>query len=82
MNTDPITESDITPGPTPPTPQLSNLAFHQLRHTPLHKDMTLYFQECAESLPSVDPIHTAMLAVDASTTSPTDDPVDKYLPEP
>ncbi|KAI2497623.1 hypothetical protein MHU86_16872 [Fragilaria crotonensis] len=44
--------------------------------------MTLYFQECAESLPSVDPIHTAMLAVDASTTSPTDDPVDKYLPEP
>ncbi|KAI2496242.1 hypothetical protein MHU86_18246 [Fragilaria crotonensis] len=69
-DTDPITESDISPGPTPPTPQLINWTFHQLRHTPLHKEMTLYFQECAESLPSVDPIHTAMLAVDASTTSP------------
>ncbi|KAI2494629.1 Reverse transcriptase (RNA-dependent DNA polymerase) [Fragilaria crotonensis] len=81
-DTDPITESDISPGPTPPTPQLINWTFHQLRHTPLHKEMTLYFQECAESLPSVDPIHTAMLAVDASTTSPTNDPVDKHLPEP
>ncbi|KAI2498952.1 hypothetical protein MHU86_15515 [Fragilaria crotonensis] len=46
--------------------------------------MTLYFQECAESPPSIDPIHTAMLALDASadTSTETDDPVDKYLPEP
>ena len=46
--------------------------------------MTLYFQECAESPPSIDPIHTAMLALDASadTSTESDDPVDKYLPEP
>ncbi|KAI2489828.1 hypothetical protein MHU86_24763 [Fragilaria crotonensis] len=46
--------------------------------------MTLYFQECAESPPSIDPIHTAMLTLDASadTSTENDDPVDKYLPEP
>ena len=44
--------------------------------------MTLYFQECAKSPPSVDPIHTAMLAIDATASSSTDETVDKYLPEP
>jgi hypothetical protein len=44
--------------------------------------MTLYFQECAESPPSVDPIHTAMLTINATTSSSDDKPVDKYLPEP
>ena len=43
--------------------------------------MTLYFQECAE-FPSVDPIHTAMLTIDATASSSNDEPVDKYLPEP
>ena len=72
-------------GPTPPTPQLLNLTYHQKRHTPIQKEMTLYFQECAESLPTIDPIQTAMLTLDASATtvsSPRDDSVDKYLPEP
>ena len=27
-------------GPTPPTPQLLNLTYHQKRHTPLQKEMT------------------------------------------
>jgi hypothetical protein len=44
--------------------------------------MTLYFQECAESPPSVDPIHNAMLTIDATASSSNDKPVDKYLPEP
>ncbi len=48
--------------------------------------MTMYFQECSEPPPSVDPIHTAMLTVDATASSSTlssiDDSVDKYLPEP
>ncbi len=72
-------------GPTPPTPQLLNLTYHQKRHTPLQKEMTLYFQACAESPPTIDPIQTAMLTLDASATtgsSPSDDSVDKYLPEP
>jgi hypothetical protein len=43
-----------------------NLTQHQKRHTPLQKEMTVYFQECAESPPSVDPIHTAMLTIDAT----------------
>jgi hypothetical protein len=59
-----------------------NLTQHQKRHTPLQKEMTLYFQECAESPPSVDPIHTAMLSIDATALSSNDKPVDKYLPEP
>jgi hypothetical protein len=42
--------------------------------------MTLFFQECAESPPSVDPIHTAMLTTTATTLSSKDKMVDKYLP--
>ncbi|KAI2494359.1 ABC transporter B family member [Fragilaria crotonensis] len=83
-NDDDTDDDDLQPGPTPPAPQLLNLTHHQKRHTPLQKEMTLYFQECAESLPSIDPIHTAMLTLDASadTSTENDDPVDKYLPEP
>jgi hypothetical protein len=44
--------------------------------------MTLYFQECAESRQSVDPIHTAMLTIDATTLSSNDKTVDKFLSEP
>jgi hypothetical protein len=58
-----------------------NLTQHQKRHTPLQKEMTLYFQDCAESPPSVDPIHTAMLANDATTLSSNDELFDKHLPE-
>ncbi|KAI2504954.1 hypothetical protein MHU86_9483 [Fragilaria crotonensis] len=83
-NDDDTDDDDLQPGPTPPAPQLLNLTHHQKRHTPLQKEMTLYFQECAESPPSIDPIHTAMLTLDASadTSTENDDPVDKYLPEP
>jgi len=81
-DTDQITDNDTYLGPTPPTPQMINLTQHQKRHTPLQKEMTLYFQECAESPPSVDPIHTAMLTIDATASSSNDEPVDKYLPEP
>jgi hypothetical protein len=59
-----------------------NLTQHQKRHTPLQKEMTLYFQECSESPPSVDPSHTVMLIVDATALSSDDKMVDKYLPEP
>jgi hypothetical protein len=58
-----------------------NLTQHQKRHPPLQKEMTLYFQECAESPPSVDPIHTAILTIDATALSSNDKPVDKYIPE-
>ncbi len=48
--------------------------------------MTIYFQECSEPPPPVDPIHTAMLTIDTTASSSThssiDDSVDKYLPEP
>ncbi|KAI2505258.1 hypothetical protein MHU86_9160 [Fragilaria crotonensis] len=46
--------------------------------------MTLYFQECNEDPPSIDPIHTAMLTIDNATISQEEpaEPVDKYLPEP
>ena len=78
--------TDLQPGPIPPMPHMINLIQHQKKHTRLQKDMTLYFQECAEPLPSLDPIQTAMLAIDASATASTpateDEPVDKYLPEP
>jgi hypothetical protein len=43
--------------------------------------MTLYFQKFAESPPSIDPIHTAMLTINATTLSSNDKPIDKYLPE-
>jgi hypothetical protein len=76
----------LQPGPTPPSPHQINLIQQQKRHSALYNEMTFYFQECAESPPSVDPIHTAMLTVDAtassSMSSSIDDPVDKYLPEP
>ena len=81
-DTDPITDNDIFLGPTPPMPQLINLTYHQKRHTQLQREMTIYFQECAKSPPYVDPIHTAMLAIDATASSSTDETVDKYLPEP
>jgi hypothetical protein len=58
-----------------------NLTQHQKRRTPPQKEMTLYFQECAESPPSVDPIHTAMLTINAIALSSNEEPVDKYLPE-
>jgi hypothetical protein len=44
--------------------------------------MTLYFQECAESPPSVDPVHTAMSTIDATAIFSNDKLADKYLPEP
>ena len=44
--------------------------------------MSLYFQECDESLPSVDPIHTAMSTINATASSSNDEQVDKYLSEP
>ena len=58
-----------------------NVTQHQKRHTQLQKEMTLYFQECAEFSPSFDPIHTAMFTIDATALSSNDKPVDKYLPE-
>jgi hypothetical protein len=64
--TDPITDNDIYLGPTPPTPQMINLTNHQKRHTSLKKEMTIYFQECSEPPPSVDPVHTAMLTIDTT----------------
>jgi hypothetical protein len=81
-DTDQITDNDTYLGPTLPTPQMINLTQHQKRHTPLQKEMTLYFQEFAESPPSVDPIHTAMLTINATASSSNDKVVDKYLPEP
>jgi hypothetical protein len=59
-----------------------NLTQHQKRHTPIQKEMTLYFQECAESPASVHSIHTSMLAINATVLISNDKPVDKYLPEP
>jgi hypothetical protein len=76
-DTDPITDCDTYLGPTPPTPQMINLTQHQKRHTPLQKEMTLYFQECTVSPSSVDPIHTAMLTINATALSSNDNPVDK-----
>jgi hypothetical protein len=54
-DSDQATDNDTHLGPTPPTPQMINLTQHQRRHTPLQKEMTLYFKECAESPLSVDP---------------------------
>jgi hypothetical protein len=82
---DPIDNDDFHLGPTPPTPQLLSFTHHQKRHTPLQKEMTLYIQECAEPPPTIDPIQTAMLTLDASATTDSfssDDSVDKYLQEP
>ena len=55
---------DLHPGPIPPTPHMLNLVQHQQKHSRLQKDITLYFQECAEPLPTFDPLQTAMLAID------------------
>jgi hypothetical protein len=76
------TDSDTYLGPTAPTPQMINLTQPHKRHTPLQMEMTLYFHECAESPPSVDPIHTAMSNIDATALSSNDKPIDKDLPEP
>jgi hypothetical protein len=80
-----ITDNDIYLGPTPPTPPMINLTNHQKKHTSLQKEMTIYFQECSEPPPSVDPIHTVMLTIDTTASSSThssiDDSEDKYLPE-
>ena len=77
---------DLHPGPIPPTPHMLNLVQHQQKHSRLQKDITLYFQECAEPLPTFDPLQTAMLAIDTSATASDqttdDEPVEKYLPEP
>jgi hypothetical protein len=59
-----------------------NLTQHQKQHTPLQKEMTLYFQECSESPQSFDPIHTAMLTINTAASSSNDKPVDKYITEP
>ena len=74
-------------GPTPPSPHQVNYVHHQTRHSDLQKQMTIYFQECDECPPSIDPIQSAMLTIDKSNAdpnnnTPNDDPVDKYLPEP
>jgi hypothetical protein len=72
-------------GPTPPTPHHVNLAQNLHCHSILQKMMTIYFQECNEDLPTMDPIHSAMMTVDNTSpnqhTSPMDS-VEKYLPEP
>jgi hypothetical protein len=71
--------------PTPPTPHHVNLAPHQQRHSVLQKMMTIYFQECNEDLPTMDPIHSAMMTVDSTSTKPYTNPkdsVEKYLLEP
>ena len=74
---------DFDHGHIHPNPHQINLAQHQKCHTSLLKEMTLHFQECDECPPSIDPIHTAMLAIDGPNTSTSsDDPVDRYLPEP
>ncbi|KAI2490956.1 hypothetical protein MHU86_23615 [Fragilaria crotonensis] len=48
--------------------------------------MTIYFQECNEDLPSIDPIHSAMMTIDNSPSNNSQanpiESVDKYLPEP
>ncbi|KAI2495763.1 hypothetical protein MHU86_18738 [Fragilaria crotonensis] len=48
--------------------------------------MTIYFQECNEDLPTIDPIHSAMMTIDNSPSNNPQanpqEPVDKYLPEP
>jgi hypothetical protein len=72
-------------GPTPPTPHLVNLAHHQHCHLILQKMMTIYFQECNEDLPTMDPIHSAMMTVDNTLPNPHTNPMDaveKYLHEP
>ena len=79
-DTDFITESNTHLGPTPA--QMINITQHQKRHTPLQKERTLYFQVCAESPLSVDPIHTAMLAINTTGWSSNDNHVYKYPPEP
>ncbi|KAI2513173.1 Mitochondrial protein [Fragilaria crotonensis] len=57
-------EAIIQHGPTPPTPHQINFVTHQQHHSQLHKMMTIYFQECNEDLPTIDPIHSAMMTID------------------
>ncbi|KAI2509904.1 Reverse transcriptase (RNA-dependent DNA polymerase) [Fragilaria crotonensis] len=59
-------EAIIQHGPTPPTPHQINFVTHQQHHSQLHKMMTIYFQECNEDLPTIDPIHSAMMTIDNS----------------
>ena len=79
---------DLQPGPIHPKPLRINLAYHQSINTSLLNQMTRHYQRCDEIPPSIDPIQTAMLTIDNSAQSspdesyPSDDPVDKYLPEP
>jgi hypothetical protein len=79
-------EAIIQHGPTPPTPHQINFVTHQQHHSQLHKMMTIYFQECNEDLPTIDPIHSAMMTIDNSPSNNSQanpqEPVDKYLPEP
>ena len=86
-NDDSPRQHDLQPGPIAPNPHQINMVHHQQCHTSLQKQMALYFQECNECTPSIDPIQAAMLTIDSSTTenpddTTHDDPVDKYLPEP
>ena len=72
-------------GPTPPTPHHVNLAHHHYRHSILQKLITIYFQECNEDLPTMDPINSAMMTVGNTLPNPHTNPMDsveKYLPEP
>lgn len=57
---------ELQPGPIHPNPHQINLAQHQQWHSKLQKQMVLHFQECNEFLPSIDPIHAAMLTIDRS----------------
>ena len=46
--------------------------------------MTINFKDGKEYLPTMDPIHSAMMAVDSTSTNPHTNPMDsveKYLPE-
>ncbi|KAI2493944.1 hypothetical protein MHU86_20586 [Fragilaria crotonensis] len=83
---DHINTAIIQHGPTPPTPHQINFVTHQQHHSQLHKMMTIYFQECNEDLPTIDPIHSAMMTIDNSPSNNSQanpqEPVDKYLPEP
>ncbi|KAI2508414.1 hypothetical protein MHU86_5941 [Fragilaria crotonensis] len=48
--------------------------------------MTIYFQECNEDLPRIDPIHSAMMTIDNTSSNNSQanslESVDNYLPEP
>jgi hypothetical protein len=69
-------------GPIHPNPHQINMVHSHQCHTSLLKQMTLHFQECDEHPPSIDPIQTAMLTISNPNDLPSEDSVDRYLPEP